>query len=48
LPKSGFVRQEEVDFDDFIKNRFGRNYVNKTPTGTTTAEDELKAEVVPE
>jgi saccharopine dehydrogenase-like NADP-dependent oxidoreductase len=48
LPRTGFVRQEEVDFDDFIKNRFGRNYVNKTPTGTTTAEDELKAEVVPE
>ncbi len=26
LPQSGFVRQEDVNFDDFIANRFGRNY----------------------
>ena len=26
LPKSGFVRQEDVVFDDFITNRFGRYY----------------------
>ncbi|WP_417735994.1 saccharopine dehydrogenase family protein [Rosistilla oblonga] len=26
LPSQGFVRQEQVGFDDFIKNRFGRHY----------------------
>jgi len=26
LPQSGFVRQEDVPFDAFISNRFGRNY----------------------
>ena len=26
LPKQGFVRQEDVLFDDFINNRFGRYY----------------------
>ena len=26
LPQSGFVRQEDVDFNDFIQNRFGRYY----------------------
>lgn len=26
LPKKGFVRQEDVLFDDFINNRFGRYY----------------------
>lgn len=26
LPDQGFVRQEQVDFDDFIANRFGRYY----------------------
>jgi saccharopine dehydrogenase-like NADP-dependent oxidoreductase len=26
LPRRGFVRQEEVDFDAFIANRFGRHY----------------------
>jgi saccharopine dehydrogenase-like NADP-dependent oxidoreductase len=31
LPNTGFVRQEDVDFDDFIRNRFGRHY------GTTSA-----------
>jgi saccharopine dehydrogenase-like NADP-dependent oxidoreductase len=32
LPQSGFVRQEAVDFDDFISNRFGRYY----DSGVTT------------
>ncbi len=27
LPQRGFVRQEDIRFDDFIANRFGRNYV---------------------
>src|SRR4029079_11058205 len=26
LPSRGFVRQEQVDFDEFIANRFGRYY----------------------
>jgi len=26
LPQKGFVRQEDVLFDDFINNRFGRYY----------------------
>src|SRR5262249_44661768 len=26
LPPSGFVKQEQVDFGEFIKNRFGRYY----------------------
>ena len=26
LPTRGFVRQEEIAFEDFITNRFGRNY----------------------
>jgi saccharopine dehydrogenase-like NADP-dependent oxidoreductase len=27
LPSTGFVRQEQVDFDAFLANRFGRHYV---------------------
>ena len=27
LPEKGFVRQEEITFDDFISNRFGANYM---------------------
>lgn len=26
LPHDGFVRQEEVDYDEFLDNRFGRHY----------------------
>lgn len=26
LPQKGFVRQEDVDFKDFMSNRFGKNY----------------------
>jgi saccharopine dehydrogenase-like NADP-dependent oxidoreductase len=26
LPKKGFVRQEQADFQDFIANRFGKVY----------------------
>jgi saccharopine dehydrogenase-like NADP-dependent oxidoreductase len=28
LPARGFVRQEEVDFDEFLANRFGQHYNN--------------------
>jgi saccharopine dehydrogenase-like NADP-dependent oxidoreductase len=30
LPRTGFVKQEEVDFDDFLRNRFGRYYTSAT------------------
>ena len=26
LPSRGFIRQEQVSLDDFLSNRFGRNY----------------------
>ena len=29
LPSSGFVRQEEVDFETFLNNRFGQHYKSK-------------------
>lgn len=30
LPQQGFVRQEDVSFDDFLSNRFGRYYAGGT------------------
>ncbi|MEY3021350.1 MAG: Lysine 6-dehydrogenase, partial [Planctomycetota bacterium] len=27
LPQQGFVKMEDVSYDDFIANRFGREYV---------------------
>ena len=32
LPSSGFVRQEQVDFEQFLANRFGRYYDSKIST----------------
>lgn len=32
LPASGFVRQEQIDFDDFIGNRFGCYYATRGAT----------------
>jgi saccharopine dehydrogenase-like NADP-dependent oxidoreductase len=32
LPSSGFVRQEQIEFDDFIENRFGQYYKGETET----------------
>jgi saccharopine dehydrogenase-like NADP-dependent oxidoreductase len=32
LPASGFVRQEQIAFDDFIQNRFGQYYRAETET----------------
>lgn len=32
LPSQGFVRQEDVDFDVFLKNRFGKHYDTTTST----------------
>jgi saccharopine dehydrogenase-like NADP-dependent oxidoreductase len=32
LPRRGFVRQEEVDFDMFLANRFGKHYDTQIST----------------
>lgn len=32
LPKKGFVRQEDVDFEVFLANRFGKHYATTTST----------------
>lgn len=32
LPSSGFLRQEQIEFDDFIVNRFGKYYKAETET----------------
>jgi saccharopine dehydrogenase-like NADP-dependent oxidoreductase len=39
LPRRGFVRQEQVDFDTFIGNRFGKHF--DTP-GSTRLHDEWR------
>jgi len=31
LPSSGFIRQEQVHLEDFLANRFGKNYLPSTP-----------------
>lgn len=36
LPESGFVRQEEVDFEHFLANRFGKHYDSKISTRFST------------
>jgi saccharopine dehydrogenase-like NADP-dependent oxidoreductase len=42
LPQKGFVRQEDVNFDDFITNRFGRNYSAELAAGQTISEAPVK------
>ncbi len=37
LPSRGFVRQEQVDFDEFLANRFGRYYESHIATRFTSA-----------
>ena len=32
LPRRGFVRQEQVDFDAFLGNRFGKHYASQFST----------------
>jgi saccharopine dehydrogenase-like NADP-dependent oxidoreductase len=32
LPHGGFIRQEEIGYDDFLSNRFGRHYVEDATT----------------
>jgi saccharopine dehydrogenase-like NADP-dependent oxidoreductase len=36
LAKQGFVRQEDVDFDQFLQNRFGRHYESTSATRYST------------
>jgi saccharopine dehydrogenase-like NADP-dependent oxidoreductase len=36
LPERGFLRQEQVDFDEFLANRFGRYYDCKVATRFTS------------
>jgi len=38
LPDSGFVKQEQVDFEEFIDNRFGQNYRSQ---GTVRFDSEM-------
>lgn len=48
LPEKGFVRQEQVDFDDFLNNRFGKYYDSQISTrfarGGTAREAEQELE----
>lgn len=36
LPDRGFLRQEQIELDDFLKNRFGRHYADSVDLGTVT------------
>jgi len=38
LPLSGFVRQEDVDYREFLANRFGRRYAAPAPTRSSLEE----------
>jgi saccharopine dehydrogenase-like NADP-dependent oxidoreductase len=44
LPASGFVRQEEVDLDTFLANRFGRYYQHSGPTLEPRCESKVNVE----
>src|SRR3990172_5035012 len=44
LPKSGFVKQEEVDLDTFLANRFGRYYLHAGPTLKPHCESQVRVE----
>lgn len=37
LPTKGFIRQEEIQFDDFVANRFGCHYLQREIAETTVA-----------
>ena len=39
LPRRGFVRQEQVDFDAFLANRFGKHFDSP---GSTRLHDEWR------
>lgn len=44
LPKTGFVRQEEVDLDSFLANRFGRYYQHSGPTPAPRCASQVSVE----
>lgn len=46
LPRSGFVRQEDVSLDDFLKNRFGRRYDAPASTRFSTLPEPGEAGVL--
>ena len=37
LPQKGFVRQEDINFDDFIANRFGQYYSHQMTSRSEAA-----------
>jgi saccharopine dehydrogenase-like NADP-dependent oxidoreductase len=37
LPQAGFIRQEDIPFETFLSNRFGRVYAQAVPMQTMTA-----------
>jgi saccharopine dehydrogenase-like NADP-dependent oxidoreductase len=39
LPDTGFLRQEQIDIDDFLGNRFGRFYATEGPGATGRSVD---------
>ena len=41
LPERGFVRQEQIDFDEFLDNRFGNYYRCLPATRFTRIESQL-------
>jgi saccharopine dehydrogenase-like NADP-dependent oxidoreductase len=44
LPDRGFLRQEDVNFDQFIQNRFGRRYHSKVATRFSQGAGQLPAD----
>jgi saccharopine dehydrogenase-like NADP-dependent oxidoreductase len=44
LPNRGFVRQEEVDLDTFLANRFGRYYQDAGPTQAPRCASQISVE----
>ncbi|MGI9430068.1 MAG: hypothetical protein ACR2NM_15520 [Bythopirellula sp.] len=40
LPQQGFVLQEQVDFDDFLANRFGKCYDSQVSTKFSSVSNE--------
>ena len=44
LPRRGFVRQEQVNFTEFLENRFGRFYQSQIATRFANNGDERPAD----
>jgi saccharopine dehydrogenase-like NADP-dependent oxidoreductase len=41
LPNQGFLRQEQVVFDDFMNNRFGKLYVSDISEASSSHNNSL-------